>query len=152
MKKQNMNLVSKYLYTDEVNELVKSHETNKQEQEKVLSEKEKQNQDIFIRVKAHMEETKAYLNCEYNRKNLVRDVNTNETYLAMAIRYGADMTPHEYINNQRLEHAKKLLVDYPDYTIEQVAADSGFTTLRNFYRLYKKKYEISPAKYRAMNQ
>jgi len=103
---------------------------------------------LFDRVEEYMEREKPYINSEYGRKNLIADMNTNEVYLSKAIRAAVNMSIQEYINSQRIEYAKTLLLQNMNQTIELVAMDAGFTTIRNFYRLFKDTYGMSPSEFR----
>ncbi|MDR0413568.1 MAG: helix-turn-helix domain-containing protein [Dysgonamonadaceae bacterium] len=103
---------------------------------------------LFERVEDYMNAKKPYINSEYGRKNLISEMNTNEVYLSKAIRSAASMTIQEYINHNRIEYAKTLLLQDMTQTIEAVAMDSGFTTIRNFYRLFKEAYGMSPSEFR----
>jgi transcriptional regulator GlxA family with amidase domain len=47
----------------------------------------------------------------------------------------------------RLEHAKALMAD-PKRTIEEIAAGSGFADARQFRRLWRETYGVSPRRYR----
>ncbi|MCL1938372.1 MAG: helix-turn-helix domain-containing protein [Candidatus Azobacteroides sp.] len=103
---------------------------------------------LYERVEEYMEMKKPYINSDYGRKNLIADMNTNEVYLSKAIRSAVNMSIQEYINSQRIEYAKTLLLQDMNQTIESVAMDAGFTTIRNFYRLFKETYGMSPSEFR----
>ena len=111
--------------------------------------KNKKGQDsLFDKVEHLMETEKPYINSEYGRKNLIADMNTNEVYLAKSIRESSNMTIMEYINSWRLEHAKQFLLNNSNQTIEVIALDSGFNSIRNFYRLFKDTYGMPPMQFR----
>lgn len=105
-------------------------------------------EDLYEKVELFMTTNIPYVNSEYGRRNLITDMNTNEVYLAKAIREAMNMTIQEYINFWRTEHSKYLLLKDMNQTIEAVAMDSGFTSLRNFYRLFKDAYGMSPSQFR----
>lgn len=103
---------------------------------------------LFERVEEFMNKEKPYVDSEYGRKNLIMDMNTNEVYLSRAIKKGINMTIQEYINSWRLECAKNILLKDTNLTIEIVAMDAGFSSIRSFYRLFKDAYGMSPAEFR----
>lgn len=103
---------------------------------------------LFLRVEEHMKNSQPYTALDYTRKDLVSDMNTNEVYLSKAIKKCANLTIHEYLNRWRMEHAKHLLLEDVDLTIETVATDSGFSSTRSFYRLFKEANGMSPAEFR----
>lgn len=53
----------------------------------------------------------------------------------------------EYLNIIRIENARKLLVE-SDMSVSEIAWQSGFNNLSYFIRLFKKKFDCSPLKYR----
>lgn len=53
-----------------------------------------------------------------------------------------------YINDLRLEYAARLLRTCPNYSVEAVAQDCGLPVRQTFYRLFAKKYGITPTEYR----
>lgn len=55
--------------------------------------------------------------------------------------------PTEYITLHRLNYAKKLLVE-TESDMDSIAEKSGFNSYSYFFRIFKKKYLISPYKYR----
>jgi len=80
---------------------------------------------------------------------LVSEIATSRTPLFEAIKAVAGKTPMEFINNIRLEEAKRLL-DHSDDTIEAIATECGFQIASTFYRQFRDRYRITPAEYRRM--
>lgn len=115
------------------------------------NEKEHYSQDekLFFKVEEFLNTERPYIRSDYGRKELVSDMLTNDVYLARAVKKGSGMTIHEYLNKKRIDHAKKLLLKNINMTIEAVASDSGFASLRNFYRLFKEASGMSPAQFRS---
>ena len=57
------------------------------------------------------------------------------------------LTPKQYINTVRLNHAKELL-NSSNYNIGEIASACGFENPLYFSKYFKKKYFISPSEYR----
>ncbi|HBK27529.1 MAG TPA: AraC family transcriptional regulator [Dialister sp.] len=57
------------------------------------------------------------------------------------------MTPKEYIDHLRLNHAKEAL-RHTDKKIIDIAYETGFTSLSAFNRFFKKKTGMTPSTYR----
>lgn len=60
----------------------------------------------------------------------------------------SNMTPGELIKNIRLQHAATLL-ENSDFSVSEIFYKTGFSNQSHFYREFKKKYNCSPAEYRA---
>jgi AraC-like DNA-binding protein/quercetin dioxygenase-like cupin family protein len=60
-------------------------------------------------------------------------------------------TLSDFINEVRIGHAKKLLID-TDRTISEVAYASGYESLSNFNRCFYSLTRLSPTQYRAQHQ
>lgn len=56
---------------------------------------------------------------------------------------------NNYINELRMERAAKLLKEKPNYSIEAIAQECGVPVRQTFYRLFAKKFGMTPAEYRS---
>ena len=57
------------------------------------------------------------------------------------------MTLHEYINEKRIEYAKKLLLETEE-TVSYIAASAGYGDEKQFFRVFKEKEGCTPKQYR----
>lgn len=55
--------------------------------------------------------------------------------------------PHQWLNEQRLNQAAMLL-DTSDYSVTDIGFISGFDSMSTFMTAFRKKYGVSPGKYR----
>ncbi len=60
-------------------------------------------------------------------------------------------TPHHWVNEQRLQKAV-ILLDTSDYSITDIGFICGYESLSAFMKQFKKKYGISPGKYKIQNR
>ena len=74
--------------------------------------------------------------------------NYSQEYLSRCFKSYLNVTPTEYINDLRLEYAAKLLTE-KDSNILDICFESGFNSEGHFYYLFRKRYHITPAKYRS---
>lgn len=72
-------------------------------------------------------------------------------HISRSIKKHYGCTPTDWINHFRLRHGANLLVS-TDMEIIEVAMESGFENLSHFYHLFKKKFYLSPARYRKANK
>ncbi len=96
-----------------------------------------------------MVEDKRFRNPSLNRKQLADALGTNENYLASAIREVNDgQTVGDFINGFRLDYACHLIVERSNMTLDAIAQDSGLVTRSTLFRLFLKKFGMSPSQYR----
>lgn len=106
---------------------------------------------LITKLKSLLKETHAYTDPAMNRKMLADMLGTNENYLRTAIKEKLGYTFNEYMNELRLNHAKKLLaLPSEEYTIETIAFESGFGTRSTLHRQFHNKYGLSPGEYRKL--
>jgi AraC-like DNA-binding protein len=100
-----------------------------------------------------MQEEKIYLNPELRLNDLAALLGTNRTYASQLIHNRRNLNFCDYVNDYRIQHAKKLLSETADepLPIEEVALRSGFASNSTFYRVFTDKVGISPSCYRKLN-
>jgi AraC-like DNA-binding protein len=118
---------------------------------KVPDEKLRREIQLFRHLNQCIQDEMLFTNPALNCKMLAAYANTNETYLADAIREATGATVSAYISGLRLQYALKLLNEYPGMTLEAVAVDSGHGSYSPFFRSFTKKYGITPSEYRKMS-
>ena len=69
-------------------------------------------------------------------------------YLSRMFRKHLHMTPTEFVNELRLDHAARAILSSKAKIID-ICADAGFDNLSHFYHLFASKYSMSPSRYRA---
>lgn len=113
-----------------------------------LSIAEYQEQLKFKRMNHDILEKKLYLNPELSRMMLLEKYNIPRNNFSSLFQKYVGTSYSKYINNLRLEEAAKMLKEQPNYTIESVANDCGISSVATLYRLFSKKYGMTPTEYR----
>lgn len=104
---------------------------------------------LFQQLEKSMMEDKLYLHADLNRDQVTQLLGVDKNRLAAIMqKFGNGSTLPAYINHLRIHHACQLLKDQPNYTIQAIATDSGFTTLRNFQRLFKDYTGMTPLEFK----
>lgn len=67
--------------------------------------------------------------------------------LSNAFRETYSMNIVEYLTDQRLQAARDLMHDQPDYPLKALAGDVGYNHLSNFTTAFKRKFGLPPAAY-----
>ena len=75
--------------------------------------------------------------------------NCTPEHLCKCFRKYLDKSPTEFINELRINHAARQLMESNE-EIFAIASDLNFKSLSRFYHVFKRHYGISPAKYRVI--
>ncbi len=81
---------------------------------------------------------------------LARNVCMNEYHFLREFKKYFRLTPHKYIMERRIEEAKSLL-ENTGKSITEIALSVGFEYLSSFTKLFTKRLQISPEKYRLLS-
>lgn len=98
-----------------------------------------------------MDQERPYLASDLTIFDLSKSVGTNSKYLSKVINQHIGKNFSTFINDYRLEEAKRLLASKEGntFTIEAIAQMSGFKSKSVFNAYFKKKYQMTPSKYRS---
>jgi len=112
------------------------------------------NPDKFTEINNLILKRRLYLKPKLSLKMIPKQTNLSEGYLSQIINSNTDKNFNEYINNMRVENAKKLLLDddYLKYTITAIGLESGFNTKTSFYNVFKKTTGHTPNEYKKLVQ
>lgn len=94
-----------------------------------------------------------YINRNYSKKitlaEIGKQVNLNENYLSRVFREQTGKSVVNYLNEVRMKHAARLLLENGGY-MKEVAVAVGIEDSFYFTRLFKKYYGVSPTEYKAL--
>lgn len=80
--------------------------------------------------------------------DIASEVHANPTYLSRKFHEEVGVAFSEYLIQYRIHTAKRLLMANPNWTISDVAENSGFSSQNYFSTLFRKIEGISPKEYR----
>lgn len=106
--------------------------------------------DIILKLEKLMQEQKLYKNPNFSLNDLAAALSESRNSLSHLLNNNLNQTFYNYINEQRIAESKRLLSnpDLLNYTIEGIAAESGFKSMSVFYRFFKEMEGVTPAVYR----
>ncbi|MDT4876653.1 HTH-type transcriptional activator RhaS [compost metagenome] len=84
---------------------------------------------------------------EISLEDLARQVSMTEASFSRFIKKRTGLTFVESLNNIRLGHASRLLIDTTMH-IAEISFKCGFNNLSYFNRVFKKKYACTPRQFR----
>ncbi len=70
------------------------------------------------------------------------------TTLSTFINNEEGMNFNMWINTLRIEESKKILIEFPDYNLAQIAEMVGYSESSNFSRQFKQVAKVSPSVWR----
>ena len=109
---------------------------------------ESKEHELYERLELLMRERHPYLDPRLNRDTLARELFTNTTYLANAIKqFRPGVTVGSYIAQWRVAYAAHLL-HMSSLRINEVARQSGFVSRVTMNRAFNECYGMSPSEYR----
>lgn len=93
-----------------------------------------------------MNKQQLYLQHDLKISDVALLLGSNRTYIQRSIMELSGESFTKYINRKRIEYAIELQKKHPEYNIETIATQSGYTHLGTFYRNYKIVTGKTPAK------
>jgi AraC family transcriptional regulator len=63
-----------------------------------------------------------------------------------------NLTFREWINRLRIEEAKRLLLDFPDMNVSEIALQTGFATQSHFSQQFRTITNLSPSNWRLQGE
>ncbi len=105
---------------------------------------------IIAKIEKVMKEQKLYKNPNFNLNDLADAISESRNAISSALNNSLNKTFYNYVNELRIEESKTMLSDQSlqYFSIEGIAAQSGFKTMSVFYRFFKDIEKVTPAVYR----
>lgn len=113
----------------------------------ILAKVLKRNQNHFFLA------TKEYVQAHYQDPSLslnmvAEAVGANPSYISRLYKEIMGISFTNYLTDCRMKASLDLLINQREMTIKDIAAASGFNTIQNYMRLFKKYYGKTPSQYR----
>lgn len=104
--------------------------------------------DEFLRMEKMIIDRGLFLQPKLERSDVAKEMGISTSHFNEMFARFSDQSFTNFINNLHMEHAAKLLKDKSNYTIEAIANECGVPIRQTFYRLFSKKFGMTPAEYR----
>jgi AraC-like DNA-binding protein len=106
--------------------------------------------EIKQKILDYIEIEKPFLNAKFNMFDFSRALGINYKYISQVINEEFGKNFIVFINERRVEEAKKLLLDDKNkyLSVEEIAIQAGFQTPSTFYVNFKKYTSTTPSNYR----
>ncbi len=95
-----------------------------------------------------VEEEELYLRHDLTVSDLALAVDSNRTYISSYLSHVMGESFYDYINRLRIQRkAIPLMKEHPEYTLEYVATESGFSSISTFRRAFTKLMNQTPRQF-----
>ncbi len=120
------------------------------EEIKIETPIEKAGYSTFSRIDNYIVSEKKYLVQDLSLKSIAEEFEISKGYISQLVNIHAQKNFNDYINELRIEEAKKMLADdtYDNYTIEFVGIECGFRSKSSFYGAFKKFSGCTPNQFK----
>ena len=100
------------------------------------------------KLEALMTAESLFLEGELSLKSLAERVKLSPHHLSQVLNEKLNKSFYDYVNEQRVNHARQLLLKEPPATITDIAFNSGFNSKNSFYNAFKRHSGMSPSEFR----
>lgn len=116
----------------------------------IYNRKKEAETELLEKLQKTIEEDKVFLDKELKIIKLSEHLQTNRTYLSHLINNEYHMSFNDFINQFRVEYAKKLIDQDSKhtYSLDYISEESGFGSFSSFNRAFKKFEKKTAANYR----
>ena len=105
--------------------------------------------ELFKQLRRFIIEEKLYLDPQFGRQQLMDRLHLSKESIGAAFSKGSQYSSlASFVNEMRLIHGAKLLVEHPEMSITDVAAASGFASNITFAHNFKERYALTPSNFR----
>ena len=106
--------------------------------------------NIFFKVLDLFDNNKVYLDPNYFAVNIAVDTGLRNELIRKSIREFSDMTVPQFINSYRVKYSCKLIKNgyLKNYSMDALAEKSGFSSQKNFNRVFKLIKSCTPSEYK----
>jgi two-component system, response regulator YesN len=113
-----------------------------------LAERQRDSSAVIAKVQSYILD---HLHLELTRDEIAKSVYRNPAYLSRLFRKETGFSLSDYIAQQRIERAKRYLIDTND-KVSNIAEGVGYVHFSYFAKLFKKMTGLSPQEFRKKHQ
>ena len=106
---------------------------------------------LAVRIQRYLKEEKPYLNKGFSKSDLTLALSSNQNYISKALNEVLESSFTSYVNQLRIEEAKRLLVSSNE-KVYAIALNTGFNSSNSFTRVFKQHTHQTPAEFRNLNR
>ncbi|KAB1153927.1 helix-turn-helix transcriptional regulator [Tenacibaculum aiptasiae] len=140
----------KLLIPEETNTNTSELCTEKDVRKELPQENNTETKEIIDKLRAAVEEFELFKHVDLTIIDVAEKIGVHPRKLSATINSNLGSNFNQFINNYRVEYAKKLLKNNlgNNFTIEAIAHESGFKSRTSFYTAFKNSTQMTPIKYK----
>ena len=105
-------------------------------------------QAFYVKMDTRVNTEKPFTNPHFNQQLLAEFMDVDvETFCQLIPRYEDPERTLDYINSLRAEYAAKILMEHPDFSMDEMANKCGFSNSAAFNSAFKFAFGITPTDY-----
>lgn len=147
IRKKNISLVANVKEAMKYKEELERQNRSSLPSNVVLSEDDNPDLLLFEQIKGKIIDQKFFLDNTFSRKTLMDEFNIPANKFAGLFRQYTGKTFSEYINDLRIEYVAELLLSGKYASVEELLKEYTFISSTSLYRLFTKKYGMTPLKF-----
>lgn len=110
-------------------------------------------EDLYRHIRDEVIRLQLYTDPGFGRQSIIERFRLTKDVASRVFSQGSDHSSiSDFINNCRLDHARRLLVSRPDMSIADIATASGFGVRTTFTRSFKAKHGLTPSEFREQQE
>ena len=122
------------------------------EPEERLETVTKGDEQLMQRICQLMDEKQLYLQQGLKVSDIASALGINSRYVSDCVKAVKGCSLTQFVNEYRVEHAKRLLLERPEMKISTVAIESGFTNDKAMTRYFKEQTGMTPTEWKTNKQ
>ena len=123
-----------------------------QESEEPSEAVTKGDEQLMQRICHLMDEKQLYLQQGLKVSDIASALGINSRYVSDCVKAVRGCSLTQFVNEYRVEHAKRLLLERPEMKISTVAIESGFTNDKAMTRYFKEQTGMTPTEWKTNKQ
>ena len=121
--------------------------------EEILENAEEEEEEDAVRksyrekLESWMRNAKPYVNPEFRLVDLMQILPMNRTYLSKFINVEYGCSFYQFVTKYRIEEAQRLMQEHPEWKLQDVAEQSGFSSPTIFSRVFARETGYTPSEW-----
>lgn len=104
--------------------------------------------ELYRKLTLYMELEKPFIDNELRLVNLADQLGFSTHLLSKVINKKSGKNFNQFVNDYRLQEAKRLLLENPEYSVKTIYFDVGFNNKATFYNAFKREFNCTPLQFR----